>query len=355
ATTTAAAVTTYGAADEDAEARWLRRDEERRRRRAAAITALSRRGGGEVPHRKPRWRWRADGLPDPEPALVLSGRPLLRAVAMMVIAYVVRPQRAAVARKAAARDRDRAECRAALALFLERCRPWALRQARVPLTSLVNDAKLNLRLAAGGSSEGGGHSAGTGLGPFLRRRLALPSSRVASASEVSARLVRLKVHVRGIVDGVTREPLPAELRKFLVYLCTDGAYYPEGFLFRCEKERFEFSVLGATRRMLPEADTTAATITAAARQHAGSGRWYDLSRVEMLVADLLLVRVLIPGALLLPCAAGAQRGPGTKQQVAAHNARVLASEVYRVLRRVQRGLPPLPAASAAAASAAAAT
>jgi hypothetical protein len=39
------------------------------------------------------------------------------------------------------------------------------------------------------------------------------------------------VHIKGVVEGLVREPPPHDIIKFLTFLVADGNYYPNGYLF----------------------------------------------------------------------------------------------------------------------------
>lgn len=77
-----------------------KREEDNRQKEKAALLAqlegLS--GGGHT--RRPKWRWIADGVDDPDPDRVLKGKQLWKAAALLVIVFFVRPRRTLMQRKA---------------------------------------------------------------------------------------------------------------------------------------------------------------------------------------------------------------------------------------------------------------
>lgn len=76
-----------------------RSEKARQRERAALMAQLEARTGG-VNLRRPRWRWIAEGVENPEPDRVLQGKNLWRATAFLIIVFYVRPKRLLMQRKA---------------------------------------------------------------------------------------------------------------------------------------------------------------------------------------------------------------------------------------------------------------
>lgn len=76
-----------------------KREEDNRQKERAALLAqlegLS--GGGHT--RRPKWRWIADGVDDPDPDRVLKGKQLWKAAALLVIVFFIRPRRKLMQRK----------------------------------------------------------------------------------------------------------------------------------------------------------------------------------------------------------------------------------------------------------------
>ncbi|KAG5182530.1 hypothetical protein JKP88DRAFT_277892 [Tribonema minus] len=325
-----------------------------RRARAWCGTTQMRRGGEE--------RSSGEGGLDPS-CLVLTQQQrspracfavLFRAAAIVVLAFVARPRLDALSRKSKSRTQDADEFAATLALYQGRCRAWALRATRLPLSSCLKDPSLSLRAGATTAADGGGG------GALLRRLL-----QAKTGGSLELRHTKLKVHVKGIIDGVTREPPPHDIIKFLAFLIADGNYYPEGFLFPGECARMSFSPLGATRWIVrpagsgdngngggsaaygattprppppgggrttvkrgmrktslpPTLEIVRRSKKACTYVHGATGVAYDVSTVEMLVTNFLLVRQLLPWAVLYPWESGLKRLAG-----------VLASCVYMLLR-----------------------
>lgn len=76
-----------------------REEEERQKERAALLVQLEGLSGGKN-IRRPKWRWVADGVDNPDPDRVLKGRHLWKAMALLIIVFFVRPRRTLMQRKA---------------------------------------------------------------------------------------------------------------------------------------------------------------------------------------------------------------------------------------------------------------
>lgn len=70
----------------------------RKRERAVLLAQLGRKNMATF--RRPRWRWVADGVPNPDPDQVLKGKSYWRAAVLVVVVFYVRPQRNVLKRKA---------------------------------------------------------------------------------------------------------------------------------------------------------------------------------------------------------------------------------------------------------------
>jgi len=94
------------------------------------------------------------------------------------------------------------------------------------------------------------------------------------------RLVQLRVRVRAVVDSLCESQVPPSVLNGLRAVTRDGTYFPDGFLFEYERQSLLFSAMGATRRMDEKS------------QHDRE------SRVELVIAGVLLVRTLLLRILL---------------------------------------------------------
>ncbi|CAM9213605.1 unnamed protein product [Ectocarpus sp. 12 AP-2014] len=242
--------------EEDAEKK--REEQDRQKERAALLAQLKGLSGGGLT-RRPKWRWIAEGVHDPPPDRVLKGRHLWKAAALLIIVFFVRPKRTLMQRKARSKDRDTQDWNATLTIYFDRCQTWLLKAARVPVgNSVLKNSALNFRLnrrdgkreAFGGAAASGGGNARGGFVSALVRKVA----RGISHENLSLTLMRLKVHVKGVLNGLTQEMPPTDIMTFFSYLAADGNYFPDGFFFEEETKMLAFDELGAVRNLTPNAD-----------------------------------------------------------------------------------------------------
>lgn len=127
--------------------------------------------------------------------------------------------------------------------------------ARVPVgNSVLKNSKLNFRLnhlesnreAHGATTQGGGKT-GSGLVRALIRKFVLGTSH----ENLVLTLTRLKVHVKGVLLGLTEENPPSDIMTFFSYLAGDGNYFPQDFFSEEESKVISFDDLGAVRRLAP--------------------------------------------------------------------------------------------------------
>lgn len=83
----------------EVEAEKKRSEKARKRERAALLAHLEARTGGGT-FRRPKWRWAAEGVPNPNPDRILSGKRWWRAAVFLVIVFYVRPRRNLMMRRA---------------------------------------------------------------------------------------------------------------------------------------------------------------------------------------------------------------------------------------------------------------
>lgn len=86
------------AARQEIDAEKTRAEKARVRERALLLAQLERKNSGH--YRRPKWRWIADGVPNPDPEKVLKGKNFWRAAVFLVIMFYVRPRKQLIARKA---------------------------------------------------------------------------------------------------------------------------------------------------------------------------------------------------------------------------------------------------------------
>lgn len=84
---------------EEKEAEKVREEEHRQKEKAALMAQLEGLSGGGL-HRRPKWRWIAEGIDDPHPDRVLKGKYLWKAATLLIIVFYVRPKMTLMQRKA---------------------------------------------------------------------------------------------------------------------------------------------------------------------------------------------------------------------------------------------------------------
>lgn len=156
------------------------------------------------------------------------------------------------------KDRDTQDWNTTLTIYFDRCQTWLLKTARIPVgNSLLKNNTLNFRLNrvdgkkdAYGAAVPGGAKARGGFVSALVSKVA----RGMSHENLALTLMRLKVHAKGVMNGLTQEMPPSDIMTFFSYLAADGNYFPEGFFFEEEKEVLSFDELGAVRYLTPSTD-----------------------------------------------------------------------------------------------------
>lgn len=83
--------------EEDAEKKV--KQEHRQKERAALVAQLEGLSRDGLT-RRPKWRWIAEGIDDPDPDRVLKGKHLWKAATLLIVVFYVRPKRALMQRKA---------------------------------------------------------------------------------------------------------------------------------------------------------------------------------------------------------------------------------------------------------------
>ncbi|CAM9672517.1 unnamed protein product [Pylaiella littoralis] len=242
---------------EEKEAEKVREEEHRQKEKAALMAQLEGLSGGGL-HRRPKWRWIAEGIDDPHPDRVLKGKYLWKAATLLIIVFYVRPKMTLMQRKARSKDRDTQDWNTTLTIYFDRCQTWLLKTARIPVgNSVLKNKTLNFRLsrldgkkdAYGAAAAGGGNAPGGFVSALIGK-----VARGMSHENLALTLMRLKVHAKGVINGLTQEMPPSDIMMFFSYLAADGNYFPQGFFFEEETEVLSFDELGAVRNLTPNTD-----------------------------------------------------------------------------------------------------
>lgn len=155
---------------------------------------------------------------------------------------------------------------ATLAIYFDRCQTWLLKTSRVPVAnSILKSPKLSFRLgrldgkseAYGATASGAGKGAG---GVKSKGKRSFVSSlfgavgRGMTHENMTMTLMRIKVHAKGVMRGLTQEMPPSDIVTFFSYLAGDSNYFPDGFFFEEEAKIMSFDELGAVRRLAADTD-----------------------------------------------------------------------------------------------------
>lgn len=249
-----------------------------------------------------------------------SLRPLsrFRAAAMTVVFY--HRARTRVAWRAMTRKFEHLRTFGdAVDLYTDLCRKWFRLAVRKPVVSVLSDAELNLAVSSAG-------------GLFGRKKR-------VKADEARRRVIKIKVRVRAVLDGLCRlasgggrdgQPPPLPLLSFASrYLVSNGAFFPghgidaagagaplpsssssavaaaaaDKYLWPSERANLAFDRFSATTDMTPQ-------------------------RRKMMLCNFLVSRVLV-GMVLRPWAARIGSVEAGQRGGAARNLRVLASVLQR--------------------------
>lgn len=110
--------------------------------------------------------------------------------------------------------------------------------------------RLDVKREAYGTSTQGSGNTGGGFVSTLVKKVA----RGMSHENLALTLMRLKVHVKGVLQGLTQEMPPSDIMTFFSYLAADGNYFPEDFFFKAETKVLSFDDLGAVRKLAADTD-----------------------------------------------------------------------------------------------------
>lgn len=154
---------------------------------------------------------------------------------------------------------------ATLAIYFDRCQTWLLKTSRVPVAnSILKSPKLSFRLGridgkseayttASRAGKGGGGGKSISKRGFVSSLLGAVG-RGMTHENVTMTLMRIKVHAKGVMRGLTQEMPPSDIVTFFSYLAGDSNYFPDGFFFAEEAKVIYFDELGAVRKLAEDMD-----------------------------------------------------------------------------------------------------
>ncbi|RLN90940.1 hypothetical protein BBJ28_00010474 [Nothophytophthora sp. Chile5] len=251
---------------------------------------------------------------------------------------------------------------AVLQVYFDATRMWLGKVVRTPLLSLLQDPTVDVDISsktglAGSTLRGFAKK----FGGLLARRPVPPNTLSGDQAADPAKLLKLKVRLKGILDAlakaIEKKEVPAGILDFWKRMSTDGVYFPPSVmlvdapeqyqLFPEERQALEFDALGATRRMQSEVSISmdkgdsigdAEPVPDDGKEVLSTrGTRKAFSRFDIVMLNFLCVRILIPHVILTPWDVGVGSVGMGKQ--AAANLSSLATVLYLVCRQ----LSPLPA------------
>lgn len=269
----------------------------------------------------PRWRHVAKGNPNPPEHLVLKGKSLLTAFCRHLEAafYMMRLKQQ---RDKELRDVEEPSTSKVLLALTEASKSFFAKAIRVPMMSLITTTDLTLDIR-----------------PEIFRYGPLGALTRKDKSTLNQRMLRLRIHVQGIVDRIVHldrveHGLDIGVITFLTTLMAEKVWWPSHYLFSSELETLDISP--PCTMHLPEAWIDRSSHDETQQNAAEERRFRKMAK--RLVVGMLLHRMLL--TLLIHPENGALPKPRTR--LAQKNVRIVASVVYELIFRL---VPDIPKAS----------
>eukprot|EP01032_Pedospumella_encystans_P016132 gene16132-18416_t len=285
----------------------------------------------------PLWRHKLEGRLDPPAELILKGIRLFRVIARSILNLIVKPTVTRIKRIIVVRERERKELQKTLNIAAGGLGDWIGKIVQLPVSSIAQDNTLNFEPV---------------------------ESFVSNAQPLRARMLQLKVRLRGAIMNIAKSEMPSDyITDLLVAFVEEGNYFTAGLLWDCEISRMDFTSLGATHDVAPqlnaeqlsqgsyaasdivrlpikeatESEGASRATTAAA---AAEVVVLCATRARMLLLNFLFIRVLVNHIILSPwnhdlCGEPSRRS--LKRTI--YNHRLFATSVYELVRSLDPMLP----------------
>jgi hypothetical protein len=264
--------------------------------------------------KQPLWRWKAAGISEPDPNLIMSSGSLFRAVVKSVIGIIIRPQLEIYKRKSSRKEANKRDFARSLQVIIETLQDWMGKTMQLPISSIVTDLTLD----------------------FDPKE----SKIVSSTLPVKARMLQLKVRLKTVIGNLSKSIAYASshLLKLFLALLEDHLYYPDDFLFDCEKKRMEFDRLGGTQNILAKYETNKFGAVKLEEKF-----FVDCVVAKMLLIDILLVRILLMKVIFSPWNYGnvSKKPANRATKKVIKNLRVFATVFYYGFIREMNPLLPI--------------
>ena len=161
----------------------------------------------------PLWRHKLAGQDNPPQELVMKGKSLFKAIAVMIINIVVRPWLALREKQEKIKASEMDKLMKTMLLYIEPTSQWIGKRTKIPVISLAYDKLVDLSEV------------------FERNGLRREQS-----------IIHLRVRLRSIIENMSNSEAPPEhIMKLILTLTDDGNFFGPEFLFDCEKSRLDFN------------------------------------------------------------------------------------------------------------------
>ena len=305
---------------------------------------------------RPRWRI-SDG--EEMPQALMKGKMLFRAIAR-VPTFIQRLHILVRKANTAAILSDQKDVAEFMGLYRDLSKNWLASLIKVPVLSVVKNAKLNLNIEDEKKSKSN----------FAKRFFTGNSAEMKKNM-----LMQCKVRVKGIIDILLSscrvnsdtsgtgagKGVPRKLCEFFAkYFVSDGIAFPPNYIWESEANKLEFSAIGTekiTRRMVyKNQESSEESTSSVAKSEEKKEKDIDLllntqenelntERPRLLITNFLLGRVLCESVLLAPSTCPALAVGKEISLKSKRNLQYIASMLYLILARYHDDLP-LPSGSA---------
>ncbi|CAG9333939.1 unnamed protein product [Blepharisma stoltei] len=153
----------------------------------------------------------------------LRGKSLFRAIGYAVL-FPIMAISSLLEKKGKKKFENINNMESSIKIFTEVAKEWTMKAIKIPLTSILNDPKLDLSLSN-------------------------KDNNLRETEFIKAKILKTQVRVKGILDclreNTTEELMRVPLRVFIDKLIDDGSYIPQDYLMPFERSRLETDEFGA--------------------------------------------------------------------------------------------------------------
>jgi len=163
---------------------------------------------------------------------VLKGISLFRAVAWHVLSFYAGPKLAAKKLKLDTKEKDKKDLELVLKFGFDEVKSWLNKEVKLAINSILLEQDLDLDVQ---------EQSVLGFGRF-RSFFGFGKKKESKEDKLKGRMMKLKVRVKGVIKGLTRNQPPDTIFGFFIKeYFKENNYFPDEFLMACEIERIEFN------------------------------------------------------------------------------------------------------------------